>query len=149
MNKKILAFIYNGKKFLALRNNSKDSSHGGDFWFTVTGSLEKGESEKDAVKREVKEETGLKVLDIFDLNCGSIYKWNNKSYEETNFIAFVKSEDVELNEEHTEYKWLNLDEFIKIIKWYLDKEELKKILNKAIRKEVFFKEKKIEDFRKK
>ncbi len=148
MNKKILAFIYDGKKFLALRNNSKDISHGGDFWFTVTGSLEKGESNEEAVKREVKEETGLDVKDIFDLNWGSIYSWENQNYEEENLIAFVDNRQVKLSEEHIEYKWLILADFIKLIKWGLDKEELRKVLSKAIEKKLFFKEKKIEDYRK-
>ena len=54
MNKKILAFICDGEKFLLLRNNSRDLTHGGDYWFTVTGSVESDESIEDAVKREVK-----------------------------------------------------------------------------------------------
>ena len=148
MNKKILAFIFNGKRFLALRNNSEDPSHGGDFWFTTTGSLERGESEEEAIKREVKEETGLDVHEVFDLNWGSIYSWGGEDHEEKNFIAFVKKKEVRLSEEHIEYEWLDLVDFVKRVRWDLNKEELKRVLQKAIKKELFFKKKKVDDFRK-
>ena len=147
MNKKILAFLCNGKKFLLLRNNSKDPSHGGDYWFTVTGSVEADESIDDAVKREVKEETNLKVSTIFDLKWGSIYSWGGEYHSENNFLAFVKKGKVILNEEHVNFEWLNLDDFIKKINWDLSKEELKKVLQKAMKKELFFKKEQIDDFR--
>ncbi len=124
MNKKILAFIYDGKKFLLLRNNSKDPAHGGDFLFTVSGSVEADESIKESVKREVKEETNLEVSEIFDLRRGSVYSWGGKDYSENNFLAFVKKGAVTLNEEYVDSEWLNLEDFIKKINWDLNKEEV-------------------------
>ncbi len=149
MNKKILAFVCDGKEFLLLRNNSKDPSHGGDFWFTVTGSVEADESIEDAVRREVKEETNLNTSEILDLKWGSVYSWGGEDHLENNFLAFVKKEKVVLNEEHVDSEWLSLDEFIEKINWDLNKEELKKVLQKAIKRELFFKKEKIDDFRKK
>jgi len=148
MKQKILSFVvYNGK-FLALRNNSKSIKHGGDFWFIVTGSVEDKETVKDAVKREIKEETGLDVNEIFPLNWRSIYSWNNNDYEEENFIVFVNKCAVKLNEEYTEFKWLNIDEFIDIMKWDSNKRILKKVLELGLKRKNFFKKIKIEDFRK-
>lgn len=149
MNKKILAFVCDGKKFLLLRNNSKNPSHGGDYWFTVTGSVEAGESTEDAVRREVKEETNLDVAEIFDLKWGSVYSWGGEDHSENNFIAFVKKGEVILNEEHVDSEWLNLDNFIEKINWDLNKEELKRVLQKAIKRELFFNKEKVDDFRKK
>ena len=148
MDKKILAFVYDGKKFLILRNNPKDSAHGGDYWFTVTGSVEADESLEDAVKREVEEETNLNISEIFDLKWGSIYSWGGEDHSENNFLAFVKKGKVILNEEHIDFEWLGLDDFVGKINWSLDKEELKKVLEKALRKELFFNKEKIDDFRK-
>ena len=51
MNKKILVLVHNGEKFLLLRNNSEDLAHGGDYWFTVTGSIETNEYPEDAIRR--------------------------------------------------------------------------------------------------
>jgi len=149
MNKKILAFISDGRKFLLLRNNSKDPAHGGDYWFTVTGSVEQDETLERAVKREVKEETNLNVTEIFDLKWGSIYSWGEEDHSENNFLAFVKKEKVVLNEENVDSQWLGLIDFIKKINWDLNKEELKKVLEKAVNKELYFNKEKIEDFRKK
>ena len=148
MNKKILAFIFNGEKFLLLRNNSKDPAHGGNYWFTITGSIESNESMEDAVRREVKEETNLDVYEIFDLKWGSIYSWSGEDHSESNLLAFVKKGKLILNEEHVSFEWENLDDFIKKIKWWgLDKKELKKVLQKAIKKELLFKKEKTNDFR--
>ena len=149
MNKKILAFVCDGEKFLLLRNNSKDSSHGGDYWFTVTGSVEEEESIDNTVKREVKEETNLEVFEIFNLNWGSVYFWGGEDHSENNLLAFIKKGKIILNEENIDFEWLNLDDFIKKINWDLNKDELKKVLQKAIKKELFFKKEKIDDFRKK
>jgi len=148
MNKKILAFVCDGKKFLALRNNSQDLKHGGDFWFTVTGSVENGENEISAVKREIKEETNLEVINMLDLKWGSVYVWDNKEFNEKNYIAFVKGGSIKLNNENIDYEWLELGDFVKKIKWDLDKKELMKVLIAGLKKEIFFKKLKIDDFRK-
>lgn len=149
MKNKILAFLIRDNKFLALRNNPADPKHGGDYWFTVTGSVEAGESSEDAVKREIKEETNLETLELFNLNWGSIYSWGGEDKSEDNFLAFVKGGKITLNKEHVGYEWLNLEEFISKIKWDLNKEEIKKVLKKALKKELYFNKKKIDDFRKK
>ena len=149
MNKKILAFVSDGKKFLILRNNFKDPTHGGDYWFTVTGSMEKKESKKEAIKREIKEETNLDVKEIVDLNWASIYSWNGQDHKENNFLAFAKKGKIILNKEHIDFEWLELDNFVERINWGSDKNVLKKVLEKALKGEIIFKKEKIDDFRKK
>lgn len=146
MKRKILSFITDGKKFLALRNHPHPE-HGGDFWFVVTGGVEEGESSKEAVAREIKEETGLNFEKIFPLNWGSVYSWKNEVCEEINFLTFVKKREIVLNEEHIESEWLNMDDFIKRINWEDDKKLLKSVLKKAIKSELYFKEKTIKDYR--
>ena len=133
MRKKILAFIIDGKKFLALRNNpSEPEKHGGDFWFTVTGSVENGESFEDAVKREVLEETSLNVKSIFNLNWGCRYKdWTGEN-EEHYYLAFVSHGKVKLSIEHVDYEWLSFPKFLNRIKWDGNKKELKRILDEAL-----------------
>jgi hypothetical protein len=62
--------------------------------------------------------------------------------------VFIKKGKIILNEEHADFEWLNLDDFVKRINWDLNKNELKNVLQKAIKKELFFKKEKIDDFRK-
>lgn len=146
MQKKILSFVVNEGRFLALRNNPHPE-HGGDFWFIVTGILEENESYEDAVRREVKEETNLEVNKILSLNWGSIYEWAGVTCEELNYISFIIPGEIILNEENIEYEWLELNEFIERIRWDDDKELLKLVLKKALNKEVFFKKLTIKDYR--
>lgn len=142
--KKILSFITNGKLFLILRNNPKDKKHGGDFWFTVTGAVENNENDLSAVKREVKEETNLNINEILPLNWGSYYKTDDKTCEEHNYLSFVDDETIILNEEHVDYRWVTLSDLIHKIYWIADKSILKKVLEKGIQKELFFKQLTIE-----
>jgi len=146
MKQKILAFIVHNRKFLALKSKPHPQ-HGGGFWFVVTGEVEEGEDYVDAAKREIIEETGLNVEDLLFLNWGSIYEWRGEIYKELNFISFVNSEDVTLNEEHDEYEWLDMDVFIERIKWDDDKELLRKVLKEALNKKKYFKRQKIKDYR--
>ena len=147
MKQKILSFVVYNKKFLALRNNPHPK-HGGDFWFVVTGEVEEGEKQIDSVRREIIEETALICKEILPLNWGSIYNWRGNVYKELNFVSFVDSKKVKLNEEHLEFEWLNLDDFIKKIRWDDDKMLLKRVLKEALNKKQYFKEQEIKDYRK-
>ena len=147
MKKKILTFIVEGRKFLALEltKHPEHAPEGG--WFVVTGGIEEDESAEEAVAREILEETGLNIEEIIPLNWSSIYEWREEVCEEQNFVTFVKSGKVILNEEHSNYEWLNLDEFIKKINWPDNKELLKKVLEKAIKKEKYFDKMNVKDYR--
>ena len=149
MKRKILTFVVNGRKFLALEmtKHPEHAPEGG--WFVVTVGVEENESSEDAVAREVFEETGLNIEETIFLNWSSIYEWSGELCEEQNFISFVKPGEVILNEEHSRYEWLNLDEFIKKINWDDDKELLKKVLEKALNKEKHFDKITIKDYRRK
>ncbi len=150
MNKKILAFIYNKekKKFLILKTNGDEpEKHGVSHWFTVTGSVEKNEFHEQAVKREIKEETNLDTDCVFDLKWGCRYNWQGKTHEEIYFIAFVNSGKINLdNIEVVDYRWLNIDDFVKLIDWDLNKEELIYVLREGLKDNVVNSVRKIEDY---
>jgi len=135
---KILTFITTDDHFLLLRNNPSDISHGGDFWFTVTGSVESDETLKQAVKREVKEETSLMTDGIYPLNWGSKYSIDGIEYDEYNFLSSVNQSTVQLNKEHIEYKWLPLGQFVKEIAWSKNKDTLQKVLELGLLHKNYF-----------
>ena len=146
MQRKILTFVISEGKILALYSGPHPK-HGEGGWFVVTGGVENNETHEEAVAREVMEETGLTTKDIMPLNWGSVYNWGSDVCEEYNFIAFVHLGDIVLNKEHSKYEWLDIDEFIKRIKWDGDKELLRKVLEKALNKEKYFEEMEIKDYR--
>ena len=147
MEKKVLVFIYDGKEFLALRNNPKDPKHGGDYWYTVTGHLDTGEGFEQAAIRETKEETNLKVTELLSLNCGALYHWHGKDHEQHNYLAFVHRSPITLNNEKVEYAWLPLGKFLTKITWWGDKEQLKTVLKLALQKKLVYATLHLEDQR--
>jgi 8-oxo-dGTP pyrophosphatase MutT (NUDIX family) len=132
MNKKVMAIIYSERgNFLLLKMNPKWLHEEG--WFVVTGSCD-GDSLKEAVKREIEEETGIKeILSIKPTEYFCEYEWpkgSGKMHDERAFLVKVKEQPIRLSGEHLDYKWLNKEDFLKEIRWQDDINKLKKILAK-------------------
>ena len=130
---KIFSFIINdANKLLLLKGNSKDPQFHKSFWYVVTGSFEKEDKNRiETVKREIKEETNLDVIETKFLNKVFYYQSLGKNCTEYVYVSKVKKGNIILNEENIDYKWCELDEFVQLINWSYDKEELIKLLNKC------------------
>lgn len=104
----------NGKILMLKRNNDK---HLGGKWGIVNGKAEKGETPKEAMAREIKEESGLSILPK-QLTLLKTYMVNQGLYDFDAPIYILKIDkqfEVKLNpNEHSEYKWVTPDEFLKL-----------------------------------
>lgn len=130
---KILTFIVKDDKFLLLKGSDEDPQFHESFWYVVTGSVENEDKcLEDTVRRELKEETNLDLIKISKLPLIFEYESLGKTCVEHAFISYVKEDNIILNEESIDYKWCDIDEFIKLIKWYDNKDKLYKILNENI-----------------
>lgn len=124
MSKEISAgmIVYNIKikKYLVLEYDTH--------WGFVKGGIEKNESKKEAAKRELKEETGIKDFNFldFETSISYFYKKNNETvYKEVIFfMVTTKIEDIKLSEEHKSYKWCDVKEANKLVKFKNAKEVL-------------------------
>ena len=108
---------------LAVKRNENDDMFPGA-WEFPGGHLEEGETIKEGLFRELKEELGIS-LDAKPIITNYTDEIKNKNDRlihniEIDFIINVKKEDINvtLSPEHTEYKWLDrdsdlLDEYIK------------------------------------
>ncbi|HOW29832.1 MAG TPA: NUDIX domain-containing protein [archaeon] len=138
MRIKILSFIYSRKnnRFLLLKNNGEDPIHGGEKWFTVTGSVEKEDkSLEDAVARKMLEEIDIAPIKIINLNTKSEYysNYDKEQCEEHNFLSIINSDKVILDGiEHIDFLWCDIDEYIEKLWWDDNKESLKKKLETEI-----------------
>ncbi len=136
---KILTFIVNEyNEILLLKGSRNDPQFKKSFWYTVTGGCEDFDLNREkTVKREVIEETGLITNQNLYLNWILEYESLGLKCDEYVYISFVNKDDIILNEENIDYKWCNFNEFIEKINWFSNKEKLKKVLNAAMKGQVF------------
>ena len=79
-------------------------------WETVHGHIEEGESPADAARREVFEETGLRVDRLYVIAVQPFFMQKTQAVElAIVFAAFVNcSQPVTLGSEHLRYQWLGV-----------------------------------------
>ncbi|MBS7658632.1 MAG: NUDIX domain-containing protein [Candidatus Bathyarchaeia archaeon] len=99
-------------------------------WCLPKGIIEKGESELEAAKREVAEETGIKNLKLIS-KIGSInYQFwfrKNKINKTVHFYLFETDQvETKIGEEHDTYGWFTFNEALKSLSYNGEKEILKK-----------------------
>ncbi len=110
------AVVMKDDQVLLLKRSRKELTNRGK-WDLPGGHIEVGENIEDALKREIKEETNLEV------KIGPIIKVAefNKEHEAfkkekrgLRYIAYYQSGEVKLDKnEHSKFKWLNIDKAIK------------------------------------
>ncbi|MFE8699764.1 NUDIX pyrophosphatase [Cytobacillus sp. FJAT-54145] len=87
-------------------------------WCYIGGSIEHGERAWEAALREVKEETGISNIKLYTSNkFDQIYSpKENYIYVAPVFVGYVDGQqDVTLNYEHNDYKWLSINEAIETV----------------------------------
>ncbi|MFW9922409.1 MAG: NUDIX hydrolase [Candidatus Thorarchaeota archaeon] len=85
-------------------------------WDVVGGKVESLENPFDALLREIKEETGIDEIKIIKA-INDFYWFTSESSSYIigmNFWCKTKQLNVQLSDEHIEYKWCQLDEALKI-----------------------------------
>ena len=101
-------------------------------WDFTKGGIEKGEKEKETVKREIKEETGLEnieFVDGFEELIRYFFKREGSLVLKTVkfFLIEAKEGDIKLSFEHNDFKWLPFKEAMEKTTF----KNSKKVLEKA------------------
>lgn len=108
------ALIFNSKNELLLIQSHKWNNQ----WACIGGHLELGEKVNDAIKREVKEETGLKIKNIQSLGWDeSIFSksfYKSKHFIFLDFFCQSVNTKVILNKEAEKYQWISIKESFKL-----------------------------------
>ena len=107
-------------------------------WEFPKGGININEKKEHAVKREVMEETGLKVLGVKKFNYSGKYRYKKKFVDRKGLIgqsfslyaAKVKKGKVKVSKrEHSRYKWLEFEKAVKKVRFNNQKKSLR-IVNK-------------------
>ena len=104
-------------RFLVLKR-AKGKIYEG-MWRMVAGKIKPNEKAWEACLREIKEETGLEIDELYSVPfINSFYEWEtNKIHDIPVFLAITKESEVIMNDEHNEYEWLYIDEAISRLEW--------------------------------
>lgn len=118
----VLCYIKNNNKYLMLYRNKKQNDPNAGKWMGVGGHIEDGETPDEAMRREIKEETNLDVVEY--RKCGFVI-FINDGYEETMHVYVISKtigELIDCNEGTLEY--FTEEEVYKLNMWEGDKEFL-------------------------
>ena len=127
--KQIDSYIYRntdtGPVYLMLKRST--GKHYEHLWQGVAGKIEKGETAVQTVVRELEEETGKKPKKLFVADhIASFYDARNDRIQMVPIFGIeVDNSEVQLSEEHSEYKWVSFDEALTLLTWKGQKEGLR------------------------
>ena len=97
-------------------------------WRIVTGKIEGAETAWQAALRELHEETGFTPLRLLAVPyVNQFYEWQHDRINAIPvFLATVEfNEPPSLNDEHTDYRWLPIDEAVDHLGWPGQREGLR------------------------
>ena len=87
-------------------------------WEDITGRMKQLEEPEQALRREVREETGLEISIVKPLRVFHIFRGARTPGNELVGILFwckTQGKEVKLSEEHTEFRWLKPDEALHLL----------------------------------
>ena len=96
-------------------------------WQGVAGKIEKGETAIQTVIRELNEETGMKPKKIFAADhIANFYDARNDRILMVPIFGIeVVTSEVQLSDEHSDYKWVSFEEALNLLTWKGQKEGLR------------------------
>ena len=112
------SIIKNESEEILLLKRSHDSSYE-DFWQLPEGKIEMREKPRDAIIREMKEETGLEVkIEEMVFTQDWEFSYEKGSVWFKRFIFRTKALDgkIKLSHEHTDYKWVKPEDAVRELK---------------------------------
>ena len=103
----VTAIVKNKGKVLILKKSPKDYNYP-NRWSFCSGYVKEFESAEDTVLREIKEEIGLHAKII---KKGKLFQKNDKTKKKQwvimPFLCRVKSRNVKLDHENTDFRWIS------------------------------------------
>ena len=116
-----LCYIEKDGAYLMIHRIKKINDMNKDKWIGVGGKLEEGETPFDCARREIKEETGIEVL---DLNYRGIITFVSDLYGTEYMHLFTASEyigEIDYNCDEGKLEWVKKEDIVNLPIWEGDK----------------------------
>ena len=127
LSETVLAYIEKDDSFLMLYRNKKQKDINANKWIGVGGHIESNESVIDALKREIKEETGL---DVIEYQKRGLIHFNYGELSEIMHLFVVSRVSGDLIEcDEGTLKCIPKDQLLDLPIWEGDRIFLKKLLS--------------------
>jgi 8-oxo-dGTP diphosphatase len=101
------AYLLKENRFLLLKRATPPY-----IWAPPGGHLEKDEDPEKGLQREVREETGLEI-EILAVANTWFGLWRNQPLLAIDYLTAYRAGSVELSTEHSDYRWLTMDELVR------------------------------------
>ncbi len=119
------------RKILVVHRNKNLDWHPGE-WEIGYGRLDQFEDIEKGLRRETKEELGLKDIKIIRvLRIWHMYRGSKKVENELLGVTFhcrTNTQKIRLSEEHTQYKWLSPQKALKLVTNEEIKEDVRRFI---------------------
>jgi 8-oxo-dGTP diphosphatase len=110
----VRGFVINNEKLLLMKRRNNDV-HCADQWEIPGGRLENGEDPYKGLKREVQEEAGITATVLLPMSINYYVREDGQTITGIVFACKTDEATITLSEEHSEYKWVSLEEAKKLI----------------------------------
>ncbi len=127
IRKDVQAVIFDEKAKKVLLVKKLDLKNFSYKWRLLKGGIEKGETEKEALKREILEEVGLKNVQILDKIYSYEFTFKNVKHLVSTYLVKANSnEEIKLQtSEVVDCAWVSKEQALKMLFWETEKEALK------------------------
>lgn len=113
----VIEHVPTGRILLMQRASTADYAPG--LWEDLTGRMKQFEEPEDALRREVREETGLEIEVVKPIKVFHLYRGERTAENELVGIVFwctTQSDRVTLSHEHQDYRWVQPREALEIVR---------------------------------
>lgn len=110
----VIITLYNDEGKILLAKRAPFKTHAANVWENISGAVEAGEQPLEALERETREELGpdvrYQVQQVY--NTFQTVLQNGREIIGISYLCKYLGGEITLNEEHTEYRWVTIEEAI-------------------------------------